>query len=702
MVRGTFAEPSGRGGGAGGGLPPFRVTVPSVDVDWAGFAGPADENGEEARFVVVPLNTNKADDIRGIKLHDPFDEDQRNGRPRFPHGKPVHPDITLHWEAGNPLALLGGTTVYTNKIEIDAREVDWPLDYAVIPRHSAIPFAIAAEGQAAEGGKAVDIVHGRIVDVDLDVDANHDGAITGADEPLEMDPGGLACVCTNHLTPIKLTLQPAGLTGRLTLSATMGGQRIKVWRNANRTGQIDLSQRGNVAPGTLYVEGVTNSAALRDVELRLEYDENPQGQNNPLFKCADVVRLTVIKVDLKEVSFSGTKYHTVKKDDGSQDYTAPHWQDNSSPLDGDADDAGDKKYPICFTRNTKMKVSAKWRIEPSGLGVTIKIKGDGPGNLDFPETTAAISGNDLTITDVECSNPFANEIDFFDPMSISWSYSMDGGSTWCSAGTSANQTYVTLGDPLTTVYHTLVHLGCKNADGENTATNCTSRIWIEFTDRDVRRVDGVQLTYYASYTCGNVTTASLLANGDGQCGAWASLFIDMRKVQGIDDTDEYVIFRPITPYGIPQSYVGFLVKNWTFTGAGTSGFATHPYMNIPDFPLVGGDSYNWKFSEVDDATGIPGQGNANPASLFNNHQVVISGEYYDPSCGIKHSRLQDIDDNAIDGYYIGPISYPVDEPAVNLDLNGDGDKTDLQVDTGVYLIQKNAAGLDIWEQRFDW
>ncbi|MGI6496482.1 MAG: hypothetical protein ACOX5G_10435 [Kiritimatiellia bacterium] len=157
--RGTFEEPTG----GGGGLPPFRVTVPSVDVDWAGFAGPADENGEEARFVVVPLNTNKADDIRGIKLHDPFDDDQRNDRPRFPHGKPVHPDITLHWEAGNPLALLGGTTVYTDKIEIDAGEVDWPLDYAVIPRHSAISFAIAAEGQAAEGGKAVDIVHGRVV-----------------------------------------------------------------------------------------------------------------------------------------------------------------------------------------------------------------------------------------------------------------------------------------------------------------------------------------------------------------------------------------------------------------------------------------------------------------------------------------------------------------------------------------------------------
>lgn len=287
-------------------------------------------------------------------------------------------------------------------------------------------------------------------------------------------------------------------------------------------------------------------------------------------------------------------------------------------------------------------------------------------------------------------------------MSIAWSFSVDGGSTWCDAGTSANQTYVTLGDPLTTVYHTLAHLGCKNADGENTTANCTSKIWTEFTDRDVRRVDGVQLTYYASYTCGNVTTASLLANGDGQCGAWAQFFIDMRKVQGIDDTDEYVIFRPISPSGIPQDYVGFLVKNWTFTGAGSSGHATHPYLNLPDSPFIGATSYNWKFAEVNDAAGIPGQGNANPASMFNNHQVVISGQYYDPSYGVQHASLEDIDDNAIDGFYIGPVLYPVDEPVVNLDLNGDGDKTDMQVDTGVYLIRQNAAGLDIWEQKYDW
>jgi hypothetical protein len=49
-----------------------------------------------------------------------------------------------------------------------------------------------------------------------------------------------------------------------------------------------------VAPGTLYVEGIAPSATARDVELRLEYDENPEGQSNSLFKCEDRVKLTVL------------------------------------------------------------------------------------------------------------------------------------------------------------------------------------------------------------------------------------------------------------------------------------------------------------------------------------------------------------------------------------------------------------------------
>jgi len=198
----------------------------------------------------------------------------------------------------------------------------------------------------------------------------------------------------------------------------------------------------------------------------------------------DQVNLTVIKVDLEELTFSGSKYHTVKSDDGATDYTGPHWQDPNR--DGDASDG--HSYPVCFTRNTKMKVSGKWHVEPANPGGTIKIKGDGPGNLDFPETTATISGNDVTLTDVECSNPVVNEVDFFDPMPIDWKVSCDSGSTWCNAGTSTNQCYVTLGDPLTTVYQTLAHLGCKNADGQSNADSTVDSIYSGFTNRVVRRV----------------------------------------------------------------------------------------------------------------------------------------------------------------------------------------------------------------------
>jgi hypothetical protein len=303
MIDGTITKP-GPGGGGAGSPPPFRVTVPSVDVDWVGFAdenNKNDEPGEETRFVIVPLNTNRVDDIRGVKLNDPFDDDERNLRPNFPYGHPVNPDITLHWEAGNELGLARGDNAVKNGTNINARTNDWPLDFTVIPKLPTLACKIYARGQIDDyGEKAIDTIHGRVVNVDLDIDANYDGKIDELDEPLEEKQGGFACVCTNNLTPIKLTLQPAGLTGRVTLRATMGDDRIRLWRNANRTGSVGLDETWTQAtmPPELYVEGITNSTFHRDVELRLEYDENPQGQNNPLFKCADIVRLTILSIDL--------------------------------------------------------------------------------------------------------------------------------------------------------------------------------------------------------------------------------------------------------------------------------------------------------------------------------------------------------------------------------------------------------------------
>ena len=192
-----------------------------------------------------------------------------------------------------------------------------------------------------------------------------------------------------------------------------------------------------------------------------------------------------------------------------------------------------------------MKVGAgKWHVEPADPPLTITIRGDGPGGLDFPATMASVSGNDVTVNNLDCSAPFADRIDFIDPLQVSWKASLDGGSTWLPVGRSTNQTYVTLGQPATNIilFHTTLHLGCKNAKGNTSDNDALLNIWADFADRDIARVsDGAQLTYYADSSCTNTTTAELLACGDGQCAAWARLMLDVVCAQGIEGSTLKVI-----------------------------------------------------------------------------------------------------------------------------------------------------------------
>ena len=542
--------------------------------------------------------------------------------------------------------------------------------------NAQLPQTIYLEGDGCGMGEASFCVVGLsdcVTNIPLQI-FGVNATLAGVAEADEESPGGFIADRTVHTNAPRtmLTLEacgPYGSPGNLVL--TWDPSFVQLYPSA--VGGSALSQYSVPYAGftgaTFYAEGIAPGVN----SIQWGYSEIPD--------CEDEIKVTVLRVHLKELAF--TNNHTIVKDDGSQNYAAPHWQDNSPP------------HPLCFTRNTKMMVDALWRIEPADPSVVIRAKGAGPGNLLFPATSASIIGHDMVVLDVECDEPFPNEVAYYNPMRIDWSFSFDGGHTWINAGVSENQTYVTLGSPLTTVYHTLAHLGCINAAGECTASGCTLKIWGEFTDRDVRRVDNTQLTYYSSYLCDNVTTADLLKYGDGQCGAWASLFLDIRKVQGLNDFNEWIRLEPTFDDG-------FIVKNWTFSGPGTSGHPTHPYLNIPEVPFVNTTSYAWKYAEVNDSMGIPGQGNSNPASFFARHFVYYGGEYYDPSYGIKHTSLLTLDSNAIDGYYIIEHNYPVDEPAVNLDLNNDGDLTDMGVPTTVILFRQNPPSLDIYEIPYDY
>jgi len=412
-----------------------------------------------------------------------------------------------------------------------------------------------------------------------------------------------------------------------------------------------------------------------------------------------------------EVSFSNSTIGSLTNDDVSITYDAPHWQDGND--DGVAQMPGERNYPIAYVRNTPPTIAGKIKVKPSGLtsvsGFSAKIKVTGPGNIKIDETAATIGTDEIELPAAASTGNFVNEIDYLNPMTLSWEVEVSDKDHWCESGETANRAYVTLGTPATSMrQETLFDIGCRNADGETVAADATAKIWSEFTDRVVKKVDpdtgqpiGTQMTYYASYNPLDfngqsvVTAPQLLEANDGQCGSWADLLIRVRQAQSIDDPDEYVIF------GSPNTGVGFAVKNWSFAQNGTSSNATYPYLNIcplgngslnANFSAVrGANSYNWAYAEVTDSSGIEGQGTTNPASLFGNHQVMISGQFYDPSYGILHAALADIDTNAVDGYFILSTEN-LNEATYGLDLNSDGDQTDVAVPTACYLFRKNPAG----------
>ncbi len=362
--------------------------------------------------------------------------------------------------------------------------------------------------------------------------------------------------------------------GRVTLQRA--SDKIKVWKAAAKGADSELAFTTNkrtydltTAPGRtafqneirnkdVFVEGYTVSGAVRDTGLTLTYDD---GDTTPADVAVNTVAITVVMIDLKEISFSGDKYHEIKKDDSSIDFDAPHWKDSSSPRDKDADDAGDRKYPISFTRDTFMKISAKVEISPAAaFPAAPKLKADHSGNYDFA-ADGAKSGTEVTITTVQCANKLANTVAYVNPLELAWSMSIDGGTEWFTFGKTQNVLYVTLGDPVagTTLWETPLKIGCHRANGEN--ADILDEIWGEFTDLDVRRVDGVRLIYWKTGGPNqSISTLLASADGDGSCIAFAQLLHWCMKSQGLA-SQVYMV----TPDAVANPNVqGMLVKNWKF------------------------------------------------------------------------------------------------------------------------------------------
>lgn len=342
------------------------------------------------------------------------------------------------------------------------------------------------------------------------------------------------------------------------------------------------------------------------------------------------------------LNFTGDAFHNVSVDCPSgtcSGYGTPHWLDQN--LDGDADDAGDHKYPVAFVRGTDVAVSGlEFAVWPADLDLEdVPVVGAGPDGLLF-QGTGSVSNGELVVSQaLWSSTPLPNSVRSYNTLDITWQVALDGV-RFDDAGTTRHPVCVTFAAPMGERLETYFYISTGAAHGQDQSQAVIDAIWAEFADRSVFNVRGERLGYYRDILCASECTyydaKTLVYFTYSQCGGWADLLIQCFRTQGIGGSQ----FVTIEPQGTPalppdcayspSPAAGFLVKNYQFSGAGLSSCANYPYrFNDPCF-FFG----QWSEPDVVDLEGVPGQDNGNPASWFARHFIVkINLRYYDPSYG---------------------------------------------------------------------
>lgn len=492
------------------------------------------------------------------------------------------------------------------------------------------------------------------------------------------------------------------------LEGDAGGVRFRTNRNYGQpqTDTFHLPKGAKYKVELLHVgtDPKYRSEPRPDYDYRLDIDvsanclvvDDPDGimgyhgEGDPFFADGKDATLYVPLFKPKEVSFSGSTVGNLIRDDTLVTYDAPHWQDAND--DGDADDSGERKYPVAFVRNTAPTIAGKIDVKPSGLtsvsGFSAKLKVIGPGTIEIPETAATLGTDELELPATGSSGNFPNEIDYMNPLTLSWEVEVNNAGDWCEAGETQNRTYVTLAPPATTLrQETLFDIGCRNADGENVADPAFDKIWSEFSDRIVSRVDPISgtatrdltgMVYWKPSSNGCVTVTQLLIDGDASCGTWAEFQVETLKALGINTAVVSTVNAPLpTNYtnavAAYKTHANFSGNVYWYSFNGTNG-SNVPANLAPGDRVLAFESNNGVNEGIffvkqlnlgnspilaipPNNAGFPNsasvaQGNPNARAWFGNHAIVkYNNKYYDPSYGgtEKSSGLL-WEDNALQFY----------------------------------------------------
>ncbi len=302
-----------------------------------------------------------------------------------------------------------------------------------------------------------------------------------------------------------------------------------------------------------------------------------------------------------------------------------------------------------------------------------------------------------------------------------WYAAVPGSSVTIDLGCTTNELYLSnCGTPPRAGvpgdnYDSVVYLGCHNACGLSQDDAIVNAIWNNaFSSRAVTSKSGAPLHYYQNYLTGVTDTAGLLASGDGQCGSWVHLIQGVLGAQGITSVGVTIKLLDDNPKS------GFLIKNWQFGTPNASSVvaspdygaveAQYPYVDVAEGAgsfysgIVNAthNGYNFSYSGVADLSGVAGQSNSNPFSVFNNHQVL---EYtypnnqtfwFDPSYGNVYSgstteaRLADFQSQCVAGFYAAVDGVTVNQSYLTGDDHGTG-----QLARTVLFIKPNDGTLQL-------
>jgi len=267
----------------------------------------------------------------------------------------------------------------------------------------------------------------------------------------------------------------------------------------------------------------------------------------------------------------------------------------------------------------------------------------------------------------------------YNPLNINWSVGLFAANnlpcaqiTCTSAGNSASPVYVTMALPpntniplpLTTLFLAV------GAGGAPTKTQAFLNTWGKFTNAgtgpaNVLTWDNRQLFYYkpnVPYNNNCALNSNYLLNvynGNGQCGAFASLLLDALQANGI---------AAVTAGVASLNGDRFLVNSWLFAG-NDSAYAPYISPLVLETETTGGIGMvplpvGSLFGQMVSQTGSPGQNSPTPAEkVFSSHYIVkltdtmvtgVGGPYFDPSYGLTYLNecdpAQGFEHKALAGY----------------------------------------------------